>query len=137
MLTKKEVTESLKKIIDPEMNVDIVDLGLIYEVEIIPSRGQKLQITNNKSQINSKTKIPNSKKKKEKDIQNNNNVDVKITMTLTSIGCPFGAIFEEEVKKELLKLKGVKNVKINLVWEPVWSMDLLSEEAKEKLGFNF
>lgn len=104
MITKEKVLERLKTVVDPELNVNIVDLGLIYEVKISKSKkGEALQ-------------------------------DVLIKMTLTTPGCPLSMFFEEWVTEAVKKIKGVKNVKIDLVWEPVWNPDKMTEEAREKVG---
>ncbi|MDP2649235.1 MAG: metal-sulfur cluster assembly factor [bacterium] len=139
MLTKDKILKQLKTVIDPELDVNIVDLGLIYGVEITPSREGKLQTprlprsgtggqANTKLQINSNTKNKNSKK------IINNLFDVDIKMTLTSPGCPLSLVFEEWIREKVKKIKEVKNVYIELVWEPMWTIDMMSEEAKEKLG---
>jgi len=98
MIKKKEVFKQLKKIIDPELNVNIVDLGLIYGVDID---------------------------------QNKKSVDVK--MTLTTPGCPLSFYFQEWVTDAVKKIKEVKNVTINLVWEPAWTPEKMSEKAREQL----
>lgn len=99
MISEKRVYKELKNVIDPELNVNIVDLGLIYAVRINKERGK---------------------------------VDIK--MTLTSPGCPLSFVFDAWVKESILKIKGVKNVTIDLVWEPAWSPDKISDEVKEQLG---
>lgn len=99
MIEKEKIIEKLKEVIDPELNVNIVDLGLIYDISINEKKGS---------------------------------VDVK--MTLTSPGCPLSAVFDEWVRDGVKKIKGVKNVTIDLVWEPAWNPDRMSEDAKEKLG---
>lgn len=99
MITKDAILEQLKQVIDPELHINIVDLGLIYDVDIVEETG---------------------------------NVD--ITMTLTTPGCPLSMVFEEWVPAAAKKVEGVKEVKINLVWEPAWSPDKLTDEAKEELG---
>lgn len=99
MITKEQVLEELKKVIDPELNINIVDLGLIYDVDI-----------------------------------NKASNDVLITMTLTSPGCPLSIVFEEWIPEAVKKVEGVKNVKINLVWEPAWDPDKISDDVKEQLG---
>lgn len=101
MFKKENVWEQLKNVVDPELNVNIVDLGLIYNIDI----NQKLK-------------------------------EIRIKMTLTSPGCPFASIFEQEIKDQLKKI-GVKSAKIELVWEPAWSEEKLSDEAKEKLGMTY
>lgn len=99
MITKEQILEELKKVIDPELNINIVDLGLIYEVGIDQKTG-----------------------------------DVMITMTLTTPGCPLSMVFDEWVPEAVKKVQGVNNVKINLVWEPSWNPDKISDEVKENLG---
>jgi len=100
MITKEQVLEYLKEVIDPELNINIVDLGLVYDVVIDQDTGH-----------------------------------VIVTMTLTTPGCPLSMVFEEWVPNAVKKIDGVKDVKINLVWDPPWDPDKLSDEAKENLGF--
>ncbi len=61
---------------------------------------------------------------------------VIIDMTLTSPACPIGPLIMESVEESAKKISGVKGVTINLVWEPTWSTDMMSEEAKTELGIN-
>lgn len=103
MITKEQVLEKLKTIIDPELNVNIMELGLVYGVEIDPSAGS-------------------------------GQAKVIITMTLTTPACPLSLVFDEWVKNTVKKIKGVKDVKINLVWEPVWEPGEMADSAKEQLG---
>ncbi|HLI46743.1 MAG TPA: metal-sulfur cluster assembly factor [Geobacterales bacterium] len=95
--TEKEVLEALKNCYDPEIPVNIVDLGLIYELKI------------------------------EQGV-------VKIKMTLTSPFCPVGPFVIEQVREEVMKVKGVKDVQVELVWEPRWTPDRMNDEAKMALG---
>ena len=97
MVTKEEILEALKEVYDPEIPVDIVNLGLIYDVNIEDGK-------------------------------------VKILMTLTAIGCPVGPLIVDMVKLRLLKLEGVKEVEVELTYDPPWTPDKMSEEAKKKLG---
>lgn len=99
MITKENVLQQLKTVIDPELNINIVDLGLIYDVIIDQKKG-----------------------------------NVTITMTLTTPGCPLSMVFDEWVPEAVKKIPGVKNVTINLVWEPPWNPDKMSDEMKESLG---
>lgn len=99
MIIKEQILEELKKVIDPELNINIVDLGLIYDVQIVQESGE-----------------------------------VEITMTLTTPGCPLSMVFEEWVPAAARNIKEVKDVKINLVWEPAWDPDKMSDEGKEGLG---
>lgn len=99
MITKDAILGQLKNVIDPELQINIVDLGLIYDVSVQQDTGH-----------------------------------VEITMTLTSPGCPLSFVFEEWVPKAVKNVKGVENVMINLVWEPAWDPDKMSDDVKEQLG---
>lgn len=99
MISREKIHEELKKVIDPELHINIVDLGLIYELDI----DQELGL-------------------------------VTITMTLTTPGCPLSFVFHEWVPAAAKKAPDVKEVKINLVWEPPWDPERLSDDAKEELG---
>ncbi len=92
------VKSTLRQVVDPELQYNIVDLGLIYDV-VIESPA------------------------------------VRVIMTLTSPGCPFGPVIIHEVK-EAVKSLGVTEVHIDITWEPAWSPDRMSEEAKLDLGFD-
>ena len=95
---KNKVIEEIKKIYDPEIPVNIYELGLIYKIEV-----------------------------KEK-----NKID--IDMTLTSPNCPVAESLPKEVKDNVLKVEGVSDVNLNLVWEPPWDKDKMSEAAKLELN---
>jgi len=97
MVTKDDVIKVLKKCYDPEIPINIVDLGLIYGLEVEDGR-----------------------------------VDIK--MTLTTPFCPLASVIVEDVKKKVEKIKGVKKVNIELVFEPPWSPDRMSSSAKKKMG---
>ena len=95
---KNQVIEEIKKIFDPEIPVNIYELGLIYKIEV--------------------------------DEKNKVNVD----MTLTSPNCPVAESLPKEVKDNILKVEGVSDVNLNLVWEPPWDKDKMSEAAKLELN---
>lgn len=99
MISSQQIFEQLKTIVDPELQVNIVDLGLIYDIAIDDKKGL-----------------------------------VEITMTLTTPGCPLSFVFQEWIPEAVRKVEGVKEVKIDLVWEPSWNPDKLSDDAKEVLG---
>ena len=98
MNLKEKIIIEVKKIYDPEIPVNIYELGLIYDILI------------------------------EKD----NNV--KINMTLTSPNCPVAESLPKEVKDSIMTIKEVKNVDLNLVWEPPWNKDMMTESAKLELN---
>jgi FeS assembly SUF system protein len=95
---KNQVIEEIKKIFDPEIPVNIYELGLIYKIEV--------------------------------DEKNKINID----MTLTSPNCPVAESLPKEVKENIMKVEGVSDVNLNLVWEPPWDKDKMSEAAKLELN---
>ena len=95
---KNKVIEEVKKIYDPEIPVNIYELGLIYKIDV--------------------------------DEKNKVNVD----MTLTSPNCPVAESLPKQVKENILKVEGVSDVNLNLVWEPPWNKDKMSEAAKLELN---
>lgn len=110
MIKEEQIIKQLKSVIDPELNVNIVDLGLIYEV--------KIELA----------------KKSGSHLRGGSKFDVTITMTLTTPGCPLSYVFEAWIPETVKKIKGVKNVHIDLVWEPPWDPEKMSDSAKESLG---
>ena len=98
MQIKDKIIEEIKKIYDPEIPVNIYDLGLIYKIDV-------------------------------KDDKN-----VTIDMTLTSPNCPVADSLPNNVKSNVLKIDGITDVKINLVWDPPWTKDKMSETAKIELN---
>ena len=97
MVTKEEVIEALRDCYDPEIPINIVDLGLIYDVQV---EGEK----------------------------------VHVKMTLTAPGCPMHMVLSENVKNRLQELEGVKEATVEVVWEPRWTPDRMSQEAKRQFG---
>ena len=97
MVTKDEVITVLKDCYDPEIPLNIWDLGLVYDINIQDG-------------------------------------DVGIKMTLTAPGCMMGGMIADEVKAKLKALSGVKDAKVDLVFDPPWTPDKMSEEAKAQMG---
>ena len=95
---KKKVIEEIKKIFDPEIPVNIYELGLIYKVEV--------------------------------DDKNKVNID----MTLTSPNCPVAESLPVDVKDSIKKIEGVSDVNVNVIWEPPWEKEMMSEAAKLELN---
>lgn len=98
MPTRDEVVEALHQVEDPELGMDIVDLGLLYDVEV---EGPK----------------------------------VKVSYTLTSMGCPAGAMISEDIERVVRELPGVEDVESEVTFEPPWTPERMSEDAKFILGF--
>ena len=95
---KDKVVSEIKKIYDPEIPVNIYELGLIYKI----------------------------------DIYNENKVDIE--MTLTSPNCPVAESLPKMVKDNILKIEGIDDVDLKLVWDPPWTKDMMSEAAKLELN---
>lgn len=93
----EDVIEVLRQCFDPEIPVNVVDLGLIYEIAIKPER-----------------------------------VDIK--MTLTALGCPMAADVMADVRDHLLTLPGISDAGVDIVYEPVWTPERMTEEARWELG---
>jgi metal-sulfur cluster biosynthetic enzyme len=97
MIDKEKVIEALRECYDPEIPINVVDLGLVYNIAI-------------------------------------EDESIKITMTLTSPFCPIIDYFIEDVKHKVMEKTGAKNVDIDITFDPPWSLDKMSEKAKEQLG---
>lgn len=97
--TEEAILKMLKTVFDPEIPVNVYDLGLIYGIEL-----------------------------KDDDV-------CEITMTLTAPSCPAGDFIVEDIRQKVGSIEGIKDVNVNLVFEPEWTKDMMSEEAKLELGF--
>jgi len=98
MVNKDEVMGVLKKCYDPEIPINIVDLGLVYDVGIVEEK-------------------------------------VQVKMTLTAPGCPASAYIGSDVKRKIESLPGVKEATVQIVWDPPWTPELMSETAKKQFGW--
>ncbi len=96
-VSAQAIEDSLKQCMDPEVPLDIVEMGLIYGI----------------------------------DVTENNDVNIK--MTMTTQGCPLHETLVQDATRYVKKVPGVNNVNVNIVWDPPWSMDKMSEEAKIKI----
>ena len=97
-VTKDDVIEAMRGVEDPELGMDIVDLGLLYDVDVAGSK-------------------------------------VKVTHSLTSMGCPAGPMIQEDIHRAAAELPGVEDVEVELTWDPPWTPDKMSDDAKFILGF--
>jgi len=100
-VSEQQIWDQLKTVYDPEIPINIVDLGLIYDIKL--------------------TKLKEGTK-------------VKIKMTLTAPGCGMGPIITDEAKQKVQGIPGIINVDIELVWEPLWNREMMSETALLQLG---
>ena len=98
-LTKEEVMEALKDVYDPEIPVNVVDLGLVYGCEIEDG-------------------------------------DVKVKMTLTFPGCGMGPYIAQQAEWRIAEIEDVEDVEVEMVYEPPWTHDMISEEGKASLGLD-
>ena len=98
MPTRDEVVEALRQVEDPELGMDIVDLGLLYDVEVAGPR-------------------------------------VKIIYSLTSMGCPAGPLIEQDIERVVQEIPEVEAVETELTFDPPWTPDKMSDDAKFILGF--
>jgi metal-sulfur cluster biosynthetic enzyme len=97
-VTEEEILEALKAVLDPELGINIVDLGLVYDVDIADGH-------------------------------------VHVTYTLTTMGCPIGPLVEAQMHHLLDPLPGIDSFDAEMVLRPPWTPEMMSEEAKEALGY--
>jgi metal-sulfur cluster biosynthetic enzyme len=101
MTERSQVLELLENVEDPEIGMNIVDLGLVYGLDVDDEKGT-----------------------------------VHIDLTLTSPGCPFGPELIREIKRDLRALDDILTVDVNLVWQPLWHPTMMSDYAKDELGYD-
>lgn len=106
-VTQEEVLGALKECYDPEIPVNIVDMGLIYDIKVKPA-----------------------------EISNTEGDDIEVEMTLTAPGCPSSGYISDQVKQRLLRMPGVNNATVNIVWYPQWTPERLSADARKQLGID-
>ena len=97
-MTRDDVIEALRSVEDPELGMDIVELGLLYDAEVQGPR-------------------------------------VKVLYSLTSIGCPAGPLIQQNIEEVVRSLPGVEDVETELTWDPPWTTEKMSDDAKFILGF--
>lgn len=96
---EEKIVDMLKTVFDPEIPVDIYNLGLFYRIDLTDDG------------------------------------DLTVDMTMTAPSCPMADFIMEDTRQKLESIEGIKSVTINLVFEPEWTKDMMSEEAKLELGF--
>jgi metal-sulfur cluster biosynthetic enzyme len=98
MATRDEVLEILRTVEDPELGMDIVDLGLLYEVDV-------------------------------------EDATARVTYSLTSMGCPAGPLIAQDIDSAVRQVEGIEDVELELTFDPPWTPDRMSDDAKFILGF--
>jgi metal-sulfur cluster biosynthetic enzyme len=98
MASKEEVLEALRQVEDPELGMDVVDLGLVYDVEV-------------------------------------EGPTAKVRYSLTSMGCPAGPLIAQDIDRVAREVPGVEDVELELTFDPPWTPDRMSDDAKFILGF--
>src|SRR3974377_1480217 len=106
-ITKEDVLTALKQCYDPEIPVNIVDLGLVYEVLVKPAAAAGAA-----------------------------GEDIAVEMTLTAQGCPSSGQITDQVKQRILRMPGVADAQGELVWYPQWTPERLSADARKQLGID-
>ena len=96
---EEKIVKMLKTVYDPEIPVNVYDLGLIYKIDL------------------------------------DDNACLRLDMTLTAPNCPAADFILEDIRMKLESIEGIKSVDVNLVFEPEWNQDMMTEEAKLELGF--
>lgn len=99
MITQESVYDTLRECYDPEIPVNIVDLGLVYEVRVVD--GSK----------------------------------VEVDFTLTAPGCGMATMIRDDIKAKIMAMEGVEDAVVNIVWDPLWTPERMSDDAKKALGF--
>jgi metal-sulfur cluster biosynthetic enzyme len=96
--TREDVMEVLRQVEDPELGMDVVDLGLVYEVDVEQSRA-------------------------------------KVLYSLTSMGCPAGPLIAQDIDSAVRQVEGIEDVELELTFDPPWTPERMSDDAKFILGF--
>jgi metal-sulfur cluster biosynthetic enzyme len=96
-ITKDEIIKALSEVYDPEIPINIVDMGLIYRVNV--------------------------------DSENN----IEVYMTMTTRGCPMHSMMTYQAKKRIEKIDGIGNIKVNLVWDPPWTPEMINPKIREQM----
>jgi len=101
MLSKDQVLEALERVEDPEIGMDVLNLGLVYGLNLDEEKEE-----------------------------------VHIDLSLTSPGCPFGPELIRKIERELQKLDAGLSIKVELAWQPLWRPSMMSDHAKDELGYD-
>jgi metal-sulfur cluster biosynthetic enzyme len=130
-LTEEHVRETLKQVVDPELFVNIIDLGLVYTITVAPSQNGSAEAANNGRIAQS---VAQGTTDELSNADHSPTEDVFIEMTMTSPACPAGPQLIANAKQVVGRLPGVGNVEVKIVMTPPWTPDLMTEEARDQLG---
>jgi metal-sulfur cluster biosynthetic enzyme len=139
-LTEEQIRESLKQVVDPELFVNIIDLGLVYTVTIAPaqvpviSQATNEPVTATNGSAASAASPPAGEVDQSQIADVGDKEDVFIEMTMTSPACPAGPQLIGNAKQVIGRLPGVNKVEVKIVMTPPWTPDLMTEEARDQLG---
>ena len=138
-LTKKLIKDRLRQVIDPELGINIVDLGLIYDIEISPSSmlpsSRGLRPRSRRAQLRGSGVPADFSVEKSGLVRKGHKV--KILMTLTTPGCPLAAVFQPMVRQALADIPGFdqyKDLILELTFDPPWHQGMMSERARAEMG---
>ena len=98
-LTEEVIREAMKEVYDPEIPINVVDLGLVYGIDVKDNR-------------------------------------VHVQMTLTAAGCGMGPYIARQAEERIAEVDGVEDVQVELVWDPPWNMEMISEDGRKLLGLD-
>ena len=112
-LIEERIVDVLKTVYDPEIPVNIYDLGMIYKIDVQDDQSVS-----------------------KKDLNNGPNAIIELDMTFTAPNCPAADFILEDVRSKVESLEGIKACNVNLVFEPAWDQSMMSEEARVELGFD-
>jgi metal-sulfur cluster biosynthetic enzyme len=131
-VNEETVREALKQVIDPELFINIIDLGLVYVVEVVPAAAQNA-VEGAAETSDDKAAAPEDQCAGEKQCTGEKQ-DVKIEMTMTSPACPAGPQLIAQSKSVVGAMDGVNSVEIKIVMVPPWTPDRMTEDARDQLG---
>jgi metal-sulfur cluster biosynthetic enzyme len=142
-LTEEQIREALKQVVDPELFVNIIDLGLVYTVTVAPAQTSANTASASSDQTAAAHQTPAHQTPADQTTANAMTTesgeatpkeDVFIEMTMTSPACPAGPQLITGAKQAVGRLPGVSNVEVKIVMTPPWTPDLMSEAARDQLG---
>lgn len=121
---EERIVDVLKTVYDPEIPVNIYDLGMIYKIDVLDDA------TVSKGDLDGGAFVS------KRDLDEGSGAFVELDMTFTAPNCPAADFILEDVRQKVESVEGVKGSNVNLVFEPAWDQSMMSEEARVELGFD-